>query len=67
MFPIGAADDGEHSQNEKISRFLSFVHFRCKKKQGQTEKFAVTTGTKEDLGHNIFLFLAEVVFLIAFS
>lgn len=21
MFPIGAADDGEHSQNEKISRF----------------------------------------------
>lgn len=25
MLPIGAADDGEHSQNEKISRFLSFL------------------------------------------
>uniref|UniRef100_A0A8C9FY11 Uncharacterized protein n=1 Tax=Pavo cristatus TaxID=9049 RepID=A0A8C9FY11_PAVCR len=34
MFPIGAADDGEHSQNEKISRSLSFVHFCYKRKQG---------------------------------
>uniref|UniRef100_A0A8D0DHT2 Carnosine dipeptidase 1 n=1 Tax=Salvator merianae TaxID=96440 RepID=A0A8D0DHT2_SALMN len=25
MFPIGAADDGEHSQKEKISRFKSFT------------------------------------------
>lgn len=31
MFPIGAADDGEHSQKEKISRFLLFVHLRYKR------------------------------------
>uniref|UniRef100_A0A8U7M901 Carnosine dipeptidase 1 n=1 Tax=Corvus moneduloides TaxID=1196302 RepID=A0A8U7M901_CORMO len=36
MLPIGAADDGEHSQNEKISRFLLFVCF-CYQRRGRTE------------------------------
>jgi len=36
MFPIGAADDGEHSQNEKISRFLLFVYL-CYNRSGRTE------------------------------
>lgn len=33
IFTIGAADDGEHSQNEKISQFLSFVHLCYKRRE----------------------------------
>lgn len=32
MLPIGAANDGEHSQNEKISRFLLFVDLLYKRR-----------------------------------
>ncbi|PKK33781.1 beta-Ala-His dipeptidase [Columba livia] len=33
IFTTGAADDGEHSQNEKISQFHSFVHLRYKRRE----------------------------------
>lgn len=43
MFPIGAADAGEHSQNEKISRFLLFIRLCYKRRGGELKSSGAHT------------------------